>query len=142
MSRTELRKANGDIFFEARRLADNSYIYVNWIGRQSLESIIMGGNHLLHMLRKEACYAILNNNHEIVGPWDTGADWIAHRWAPQAKALGVKYFAHIMSYGIYGQNSFSTLQPQLEQLFEVEVFEDEGLARNWIYEKLRGQAQL
>jgi len=142
MGSTELRKANGDIFFEARRHADNSYIYVNWVGRQSLESIIMGGNHLLQMLRKESCNAILNNNHELVGPWDTGAEWVVQRWAPQAKNLGVKYFAHIMSYGIYGQNTFKTIQPRLKKICEVEVFEDEGLARNWVYDKLREQAKL
>ncbi|HEY4651785.1 MAG TPA: hypothetical protein VIG72_10235 [Pontibacter sp.] len=137
MDKRELRKANGDVFFEAKRMADNSYIYTNWIGLQSLESIVMGGNHILAMLRKKPCVAILNNNHELVGPWEVGVHWLSQRWAPQLRELGVKHFAHVMSYGIYGQNSFKAIQPLLQQMFDLEAFEDEQLAKEWIYSRLR-----
>ncbi|MEJ8757176.1 hypothetical protein WG947_09230 [Pontibacter sp. H259] len=135
MDKRELRKANGDVFFEAERKVDNSFICANWIGMQSLESIIMAGNNLLSMLRKKPCSGILNNNHELVGPWEIGVEWMAHKWAPQAKELGVKHFAHVMSYGIFGQNSFNTLSPLLKQYFEVRAFEDETAAKDWLQQK-------
>ena len=62
MEKTELKKTNGDVFFEATRMADNSYILVNWVGIQSLETIMMGANQLLIMLRNKPCAAILNSN--------------------------------------------------------------------------------
>jgi hypothetical protein len=135
MNKKELRKVNGDVFFEAERSADNSFISANWIGVQSLESIIMAGNQLLAMLRKKPCSAILNNNHELVGPWEVGVNWLAYKWAPQAKELGVQHFAHVMSYGIFGQNSFSAFAPLLKDIFEVRAFEDEKEAKEWLHQK-------
>lgn len=139
MDKKELRKANGDVFFEAQRMADNSFIYANWIGVQSLESIILGGNLLLTMLRKQPCAAILNSNKELVGPWEVGVNWLGYKWAPQAKALGVVYFAHVFSYGIYGKKSFEAFLPFLNQHFEVCAFEDETAAREWLQQKFKTQ---
>lgn len=142
MDKRELRKANGDVFFEAERKADNSFICANWIGVQSLESIVMGGNQLLSMLRKKPCSAILNNNHELVGPWDVGISWLAFKWAPQAKELGVEHYAHVMSYGIFGQNSFNSVAPLLKNHFEVRVFEDETDAKEWLRQKFLAKKPL
>ncbi|MBB6610819.1 hypothetical protein H7F15_07205 [Pontibacter sp. Tf4] len=131
MDKQELKKFNGDIFFEAQRAADNSYIYANWIGVQSLESIVMGGNLLLAMLRKQHCPVIVNNTHEQVGPWEVGINFLVYKWAPEAKVLGVKYFAHILSYGIFGRTSFDTFAPLVSSFFEVAAFEDENTAKIW-----------
>ncbi|NDK56650.1 hypothetical protein [Pontibacter fetidus] len=131
MDKQELRKSNGDVFFEAERATDNSFICVNWIGVQSLESIVMGGNLLLAMLRKQSCQTIVNNNHELVGPWEVGINFMAYKWAPEAKVLGVKFFAHILSYGIYGRSSFEAFAPLVKSFFEVASFEDESAAKTW-----------
>ena len=137
MDKKELRKANGDVFFEATRLADNSFIKANWIGLQSLESIVMGSNLLLAMLRDKPCTALLNNNNELVGPWDVGVKWLAMKWAPQAKLFGLRYFAHVLSHGIFGQKSFQSLSPLIESKFDVRSFEDEAAAEEWIRFKIR-----
>lgn len=135
MDKQELKKSNGNVFFEAEREADNSYISANWIGVQSLESIVMGGNLLLAMLRKQPCAAIVNNNHELVGPWEIGVNYMVYKWAPEAKVLGVKYFAHILSYGIFGRNSFSMFEPLVKSFFDIEVFETEENAKEWARSK-------
>ncbi len=131
----ELKKANGDVFFEARRTPDNNYIYLNWIGIQSLETIVMGGNHVLTMLREQPCRGILNSNREIIGPWEVAVNWLTHKWAPQAKELGVQYFAHVLSPGIYGQRSFSSLSPNFEQQFKLRSFDNEEAAKEWLISK-------
>jgi hypothetical protein len=136
MDKQELKKINGDIFFEAERADDNSYIYVNWIGVQSLETIVMGGNLLLAMLRKQSCSAIINNNHELVGPWEVGVNFLVYKWAPEAKVLGIRYFAHILSYGIFGRNSFDMFGPLVKSYFEVEAFENEKAAKSWVKTKV------
>lgn len=128
----ELRKANGDVFCEIRRSSDNMFIYVNWVGIQSLETMVMGGNQVLTMLREKPCPAILNSNRELIGPWESAVSWLAHKWAPQAKALGILCFAHVLSHGIFGKRSFEKLKPELEPLFNMQTFEDEELAEKWI----------
>ncbi|MCC9168943.1 hypothetical protein [Pontibacter harenae] len=128
----ELKKANGDVFLEARRSHDNTYILVNWIGIQSLETIVMGGNHILSMLREKPCKGLLNSNRELIGPWDAGVNWLVHKWTPQAKSLGLTYFAHVLSPGIYGQWSFQALYSSLKEQLNIGPFDNEKAAEEWL----------
>lgn len=130
--RKELHKANGDVFCEIRRSPDNAFIYVNWIGIQSLETIVMGCNQVLNLLRERSCPAVLNSNHELIGPWEMAISWLVNKWAPQAKALGLKNFAHVLSHGIFGKRSFEKLKPELSHHFKVKSFDDETMAEEWI----------
>lgn len=133
----ELKKAEGFTFFEAGRMPDNSFIAVSWVGIQSLETVVMGSNHVLAMLREKPCAGLLNSNRELIGPWEAAVSWLAHKWAPQAKALGLRYYAHVLSPGIYGRRSFELFAPSLENSFELEAFEEESRAKAWL--QSRGQ---
>ncbi|WP_139237135.1 hypothetical protein [Pontibacter akesuensis] len=132
MEHKELKKANGDVFFEVRRTTDNSFISMNWVGIQSLETIVMGCNQVLTMLREKPCPRLLNSNRELIGPWEVAVNWLAYKWAPQAKSLGLRYYAHVLSPGIYGQRSFQSLYPALQSQLNIEVFEDEKKAEQWL----------
>ena len=127
-----MKKANGDVFCEIRRSPDNAFIYVNWIGIQSLETIVMGCNQVLHLLREKPCTAMLNTNHELIGPWEFAVSWLVNKWAPQAKALGLRYFAHVLSHGIFGKRSFEKLKPELKVHLNVKSFEDIKMAEEWV----------
>lgn len=133
----ELKKAEGFTFFEASRKPDNSFIYVNWIGIQSMETVVMGSNHLLAMLRHRPSQGLLNSNRELIGPWEVAVNWLTHKWVPQAKLLGLRYYAHVLSPGIYGRRSFDLFYPTLKNEFEVELFEDEKSAEEWLKSKSR-----
>lgn len=128
----EFKKAKGFTYFEARRMPGNAFIAVNWIGIQSLETVVMGGNHVLTMLREKPCVGLLNSNRELIGPWDVAVNWLAYKWVPEAKALGLRYYAHVLSPGIYGQRSFDLFYPTLEKEFETEAFEEEKSAEEWL----------
>lgn len=132
----ELKKAEGFTFFEAKRMPGNSFISVNWIGIQSMETVVMGGNHLLTMLREKPCKGLLNSNRELIGPWDAAISWLTYKWVPQAKNLGLRYYAHVLSPGIYGQRSFEMLYPTLKHEFETESFSDDESAEEWLKLKL------
>ncbi|WP_439882613.1 hypothetical protein ACSX1A_05470 [Pontibacter sp. MBLB2868] len=132
-----LYKANGDVFFEAGKDPGNNIIYVNWIGIQSLETAVMGGNYILSMLRDHPARGILNSNRELIGPWESAVNWLVNKWAPQAKMLGLKYYAHVLSPGIYGQRSFNLLRPHLEKQLEVSDHPDEDSATEWLENKLK-----
>ncbi|PVY44200.1 hypothetical protein C8E01_101566 [Pontibacter virosus] len=92
----------------------------------------MGSNLVLSMLRRDPCEGILNSNRELIGPWESATNWLAFKWAPQAKSLGLRYFAHVLSPGIYGQRSFKSLYPNLRKVFEVKSFDDEEGAEEWL----------
>lgn len=135
MDKLELRKGNGDVFLEARRMPDNSFILANWIGIQSLETVVMGCNHILALLQERPCPGMLNSNKELIGPWDSAVNWLAYKWAPKAKSAGLQYFAHVLSPGVYGQRSFEDLYPKLATQLEVETFEDDRSAQAWLQAK-------
>jgi hypothetical protein len=136
MDKKELRKANGDVFLEAERKARNAYILVNWIGIQSIETIMMGANLLLTMLRQKSCAAILNSNKELIGPWNDGALFLGSKWAPQAKKLGVLYFAHVLAPGIYGKSSFQLFQQPGQHHLHIATFETDADAENWLLNQI------
>ncbi len=136
MDTKELKKANGDVYFEARRLAHNDYLFVNWIGIQSLETMVMGSNHILALLRERPCRGLLNSNRELIGPWDMAVSYLAHRWAPAANALGLRYFAHVLSPGIFGQRSFDQFSKQLKDQLILKSFEEQSQAEQWLQQQL------
>jgi hypothetical protein len=132
MDKKELKKANGDVCFEAIRMPQNQYIYINWIGRQSLETVVMGGNHVLSMLQEKPCRGLLNSNKELIGPWEVAVPYMTAKWAPAAQALGLRYFAHVLSPGIYGQRSFESFRQHLNGQLKVKAFEEQELAQEWL----------
>ncbi|GAB3194306.1 hypothetical protein ABID22_000264 [Pontibacter aydingkolensis] len=127
-----LKKANGDVFIEIHRAPDNAFLHVNWIGIQSLETIMMGGNQILSMLRVKPCQGLLNSNRELIGSWESAVNWLSYRWAPQAEILGLRNFAHVISPGIYGQWSFDALYPKIKGIFEVQSFLTDDAAKAWL----------
>ncbi|WP_207431004.1 hypothetical protein [Sabulibacter ruber] len=136
LDKKELRKANGDVFFEAYQLHHQSYIYVNWIGIQSLETMVMGSNHVLSILREKPCKGLLNSNQELIGPWDAAVQYLAYKWAPTASNLGLRWMAHILSPGIYGRKSFDLFKQHLSTSITLKSFEDRTTAEGWLIRHL------
>lgn len=132
MNKKILQKANGDVFFEATRQAGNAYLYVNWIGIQTIETMMMGANQLLAMLRRQPCPDILNSHQELIGPWDDGALFLGSQWAPQAQVLGVLHFAQVLAPGIYGQRSFRHFYQLAQHKFQIETFATPEAAQAWL----------
>jgi hypothetical protein len=87
------------------------------------------------MLRERPCQGILNSNKELIGPWEEAVNWLSFKWVPQAKLLGVKHFAHVLSPGIYGQRSYNALYPRIKDKLEVHSFCDEETAIAWLQTK-------
>lgn len=138
MDKKDLRKSNGDLFFEVERKGKNDYILVNWVGIQSVETIMLGANTLLNMLRQNPCAALLNSNKELIGPWDDGALFLGNRWTIQARNLGLLYFAHVLSPGIYGQRSFIKFETNARDHFQIQTFHSDKEAAAWLVKQQAG----
>ncbi|GAB2535540.1 hypothetical protein GCM10027189_16310 [Rufibacter soli] len=133
MDKKELKKANGDVFFEAYRMPHNSFVFVNWVGIQSLETMVMGSNLVLSLLREKSCPGLLNSNRELIGPWEVAVPYLAHKWAPAARELGLRNFAHVLSPGIFGQRSYEKFSQQVQdRVLHVRAFEEQAQAEEWL----------
>ncbi|QHL86534.1 hypothetical protein GU926_03385 [Nibribacter ruber] len=132
MQINELKKVSGEVYFEVRRSPDNAYLFVNWVGRQSLESIMLGGNQILALLREQPCKAVINSNQELVGPWEVGVPYLALKWVPSAIALGLRYFAHITAPGVYGQRSYDLFKKSVQVPLLMHQFKEVSTAELWL----------
>ncbi|WP_460892592.1 hypothetical protein [Rufibacter soli] len=111
----------------------NSFVFVNWVGIQSLETMVMGSNLVLSLLREKSCPGLLNSNRELIGPWEVAVPYLAHKWAPAARELGLRNFAHVLSPGIFGQRSYEKFSQQVQdRVLHVRAFEEQAQAEEWL----------
>ena len=112
--------------------AANNWIYNSWIGVLPTEKVIQGCQATLEFLRENPSANMLNDNRKVVGSWSAANDWIAQNWMPQALAMGLKRFAHIVSPGIFGQASAAEMVTRVGTQFEMRLFQDIALAEAWL----------
>ncbi|WP_035566994.1 hypothetical protein [Hymenobacter sp. IS2118] len=132
--RKEIANSFDKVFLTIELDRANNWIYTDWVGVLPTEKVIEGGRATLDFLRENPCPNLLNDNRKVVGSWSGANDWIAENWMPQALALGLKRFAHIVSPGIFGQASASEMITRVGTHFEMRLFEDVELAKSWLLE--------
>jgi hypothetical protein len=132
MPALEIKKQTGDIFATLERMPANAYLHAHWIGIQNLETMKKGWNTYLSILKEQPCSKLLNCHKELIGPWDIANDWLTTVWAPAATSLGLRYMAHVLAPGIYGQKSFHLLHHRISDMMEIKVFEDVAEAQVWL----------
>ncbi len=132
MTKVELKKPNGDVFLIAERMPDNLYIHAQWIGIQTLDTVMQGGSHYIKMLQEQPCSRLLNNHKELIGPWEVANDWIVSFWTPKVMELGLQYMSQVLAPGIYGKMSFHHLHQHIGDKFQIKMFEDVPPALDWL----------
>lgn len=127
-----LQKVFGDVFFTARRMEGNAFIYAQWIGVQSVETVKEGGYKLLDMMKEQPCSKLLNSNKQVFGSWDMALEWAETEWAPQMRAAGLKYLAQVVPSSIYATLTIESLIQQIDGAFEIKTFEEDAAAEAWL----------
>ena len=94
---TKLTNAFGKVYLTIEYDGANNWVYNNWLGYQTQPGIVAGANACLVPLQSNACAYLLNDNREVVGPWDHAVEWIVTDWAPRAVAQGLTHFANVVS---------------------------------------------
>ncbi|MBF9236720.1 hypothetical protein I2I05_04870 [Hymenobacter sp. BT683] len=128
----ELTNSFDKVFLTIEFDKANNWVYNDWVGVLPTEKVIQGCQATLDFLRENPCPHMLNDNRKVVGSWSAANDWIAANWMPEALALGLKRFAHIVSPGIFGQASASEMSTRVGTQFEMRLFEDVELAKAWL----------
>ena len=115
--------------------AKNGWIYGDWIGVHSLNSIQKGMNTLLEWIQQTGASKYLSDNTNIVGGWNTANEWLADVWTPLAVDAGMRYVAHVLAPGIFGQMSMEALEPQINNMVTLQLFDSIEDAQHWLSEQ-------
>ena len=120
------------MYLTAERNREEGWIYAHWVGVQTRHTVMEGGMAYVEMLRAEPCSKLLNDHRELVGRFLDANDWIAQVWTPLIMQAGLRYFAHVLSPGIFGQISIEDLHQRIGNQFEMQFFEDIEAAKEWL----------
>jgi len=128
----ELKTAAGKVFLSIAYDAQNNWVYNNWVGNQSLESIILGANACLEVLAAHNCAYLINDNRRVAGQWSQANEWITHDWTPRAVAQGLTHMAHVISPEALARLSAENMSKRVSSSFEMEIFADTESAKEWL----------
>jgi hypothetical protein len=129
-----LTNSFGQPYLTIRHDRDNGWIYNEWRGVLSVDSVVQGATAVLDVMRESRCVYLLNDNLAVVGSWNQANDWIAREWMPQALALGLRRFAHVMAPGTFVQVSAEEMRKRAGEQFVMELFERVEDAQLWLRE--------
>ena len=110
----------------------NAWVYNNWIGYQTHVGIVAGADACLVALRENRCAYLLNDNRQVVGPWDHAVEWIVTNWAPRAIAQGLTHFANIVSAESLAAGSARSMALGLEGQLQMHMFDNIAEAQAWL----------
>ncbi|WP_266205724.1 hypothetical protein [Pontibacter kalidii] len=129
-TRTELLYRSTSLAIEFNPVEE--WIYANWRGYQNYESVVLGCEKLLELMKEKACFRILNDNTHVEGQWSTAAGWVAADWFPRMRASGLQVFAWVYSPSVFSRLSVDKSIKLAEFPDYIKVFEDIALAKDWL----------
>lgn len=122
----------GKVYHTIEYDANNKWVYSNWIGYQTYIGIIAGADSCLHLLLENNCSLLLNDNREVIGPWDHAVEWIVTNWAPRAIAQGLRHFANVVSPESMAALSAEAMHLGVSGQLQMRSFGDIEQAQAWL----------
>ena len=108
---------------------EHNYVYLNWIGFQREQEIYDSGEEILKVFKTLDCHKVLNDNREVIGPWNSAAKWTQNYWFPEMIKAGLQYFAWVFPDNVFAELSATKAMPDNEM---VRKFLDEKTAESWL----------
>ncbi|RSK33055.1 STAS/SEC14 domain-containing protein [Hymenobacter metallilatus] len=128
----ELINGFGKVYLTIEYDPANQWVYNNWIGYQTYTGIISGADACLPTLAENACAYLLNDNRQVLGPWDHAVEWIVTNWAPRAINAGLTHFAHIVSPESLAAQSANSMLLGFEGQLQMHMFDNLPEAQRWL----------
>jgi hypothetical protein len=128
----ELTNGFGKVYLTVAYDAANRWVYNNWIGYQTLAGVRAGADACLQPLREQACAYLLNDNRQVIGPWDHAVDWIVTDWAPRASTQGLTHFANVVSPESLAALSAEAMLLGIGNQLQLRMFGDIDAAQAWL----------
>jgi hypothetical protein len=131
---TDLTNGFGKIYLRISYDAAARWVYNDWIGYQTYVGIVAGADACLLPLAENRCAYLLNDNRQVIGPWDHAVEWIVTNWAPRAIAIGLTHFANVVSPESLAASSAQSMALGLEGQLKMHLFSDIEEAQQWLRE--------
>jgi hypothetical protein len=131
---TEITNGFGKVYLTIEYDAANKWVYNNWIGYQTYTGVQAGADACLHPLKEHSCAYLLNDNRQVLGPWDHAVEWIATNWAPRAIEQGLTHFAHVVSPESMAAQSAEAMYLGIGGRLAMRMFGDVEEAKRWLKE--------
>jgi hypothetical protein len=110
--------------------AETVILYCHWTGKQKTEGIKKAGAIILEIVREKKIAKVLNNNIDVIGPWEEAADWAAQEWFPDMIKAGLQHFAWILSVNVFAELSARLAISGVENV--VTTFKNYDEAHQWL----------
>jgi hypothetical protein len=130
----ELTNGFGKVYLTIEHDAANQWVYNNWIGYQTYIGIIAGADACLHPLSENRCPYLLNDNRQVIGPWNHAVEWLATDWAPRASRQGLTHFAHVVSPESLAATSAEAMYLGINGKIQMRMFSEINEAQAWLRE--------
>ena len=137
-----LKNSLNNTFFTLEFDPINNWYFANWIGYASPENVKEGALKYLELMKEKPSAFLLNNNQELVGPWEKANDWLENVWIPQARELGLKYMAHILAPNIAAALSSQDLHRRVDGQFEMRIFGEMEKGKAWLRQNQAAEPDL
>ena len=135
MNKFELKTSTGEIFAFVSKEKDTPWIYVQWVGKVSLEDLKKSMIQYTDVLTKQACPYVLSDRRISEGNWFEINHWIEHKWAPMAIEAGLQYIAHVTAPMATSQLGSQDLASRIIG-FEFQSFKSIEDAESWLREQI------
>ncbi len=110
----------------------NEWIYVNWIGDQTVATAKDGCEKIVKAVMQKRCTKVLNDNSDVNNDWIEVAEWLAKNWFPRLYIAGCFYFAWVYSPSLECRLSIEETLRFLNVPTKTLIFEDQEIAGNWL----------
>ncbi len=137
---TDLINGFGKVYLRITYDPANHWVHNDWIGYQTYVGIVAGADACLGPLAENACAYLLNDNRQVIGPWDHAVEWIVTNWAPRAIAGGLTHFANVVSPESLAAGSARSMALGLDGQLQMHMFDNLAEAEQWLREA-QGHAQ-
>ncbi|GAB3197638.1 hypothetical protein ABID22_000807 [Pontibacter aydingkolensis] len=128
----ELKSSTGKVYLTITYDEKNRCVHNNWLGYLSLENVRQGAMAVLHFIDTFKAPHTLNDNRELVGPWDQAVDWIEQEWMPRAVEAGLKCFAHVVDQDAFAAAAATDMLNRVNGQFQMRIFKDIYDAKQWL----------
>jgi hypothetical protein len=144
-----LKNENGEVFYRVEYNPEMQAVHSAWFGDfLSLEQVQEASSLGLKLLKEHKAAFLLNDNQKLEAPWEHANAWIAENWMPQALAVGLKCFAHVVSPNIFAKFSAEFMKDNTQnddtqakvEGFELKLFESVEDANLWLKERRMAMA--
>jgi hypothetical protein len=134
---TDLTNGFGKVYLRITYEPANHWVCNDWIGYQTYVGIVAGADACLAPLVENKCAYLLNDNRQVIGPWDHAVEWIVTSWAPRAIAGGLTHFANVVSPESLAASSAQSMALGLSGQLQMHLFSDIDEAKQWLQEAQR-----